>query len=111
MAERKEAGMGERGAVIWKYPLALTDEQELDMPEGASPLTVQFQNGCLAMWASADVEIAFASARREVRSVYIVGTGHPFKFPLRTRYVGTAQEPGQPLVWHVYISETETSDA
>jgi len=35
----------------WKYPLEITDEQNLMMPEGAEILTAQMQGGTLCLWA------------------------------------------------------------
>lgn len=39
---------------IYKYPLDVTDVQEIKLPVGAEILTVQAQNGTLCLWALVD---------------------------------------------------------
>lgn len=40
--------------VIWKFKLAITDIQEIKIPEGAELLSVAKQNGNLCLWAMVD---------------------------------------------------------
>lgn len=83
---------------IWKYPLAIADEiQEIDMPIGAKILTVQIQRGVACMWALVDPE-----AEKTKRAFKIIGTGHPIKVDVTLDYIGTVQQLGGTLVWHVF---------
>ena len=81
---------------IWKFPLALKDEQSVRMPSWTEILTVQFQGAQLCLWALVEVEAPLVS-----RHFMIFGTGHdvPANEPALT-YVGTVQQNG--LVWHVF---------
>lgn len=82
---------------IYKYPLAVLDEQEVSMPGSAVVLCVQIQAGhgpCL--WARVNTEFSL-----EKRTFLIVGTGNPFPESKRPPvYIGTVQQG--PFVWHVF---------
>lgn len=79
---------------IWKFPLDLTDLQELDIPFGYKFLSAQMQNGKLCLWA----EVNPAAMKRKA-TIAIVGTGNPF--PLgQFDFISTVQMG--PLVWHIY---------
>ena len=82
--------------VIFKYTLAVTDVQELEMPEGAQLLTVQVQNGEPQLWALVD-----RYANTVTRRIVIYGTGHEVH-PDPGTYVATFQQAGGALVWHVF---------
>ncbi len=79
---------------IHKYLLAET----IEMPAGASVLTVQMQNDQPYIWAEVDTDRPM-----ETRHFEIVGTGHAIS-SLSIDYVGTVQ--AGPLVWHIYQSVT-----
>ena len=81
---------------IWKYPLKLTDEQVVRMPEGGEILTAQMQGGTLCLWVLVNNE-----APAQGRTIEVRGTGHPA--PNGCRYIATTQM-GQ-LVWHVFERE------
>lgn len=84
---------------IWKFPLKITDAQEIEMPASAVPLSVQMQGGVMTLWAMVSTE-----RQTEMRSVYIVGTGNPITGPLALHpewFVGTVQE--RVFVWHVFV--------
>lgn len=85
---------------IWKYPLAITDEQTIRMPIGANILSVQFQGDALCLWAMVDSTIP-----KEGRHIQIHGTGHDCYDVSSAKYIGTALQPGVPLVWHVFEKE------
>jgi hypothetical protein len=89
---------------IFKYPLEITDEQEVMMPKWCTPLSVQMQNGQLVMWALVDTEQPIVRAY-----VRVYGTGNPLpdEFYANREYnhfVGTFQH-GQ-FVGHVFIAGT-----
>lgn len=86
---------------IYKYPLIVTDEQEISMPLGAEILTVQTQNGIPCLWAKVDT-----SRPVDVRGIQMYGTGHPMESGAGEgevgKYVGTFQLHGGSLVFHVF---------
>ena len=87
---------------IWKYPLNLTDTQEVDMPKGAHILTVQRQGlGAedIVMWAIVNTE-----APRELVMIEAFGTGHPIENGERS-YIGTLQFGLGTLVFHFFKKE------
>jgi hypothetical protein len=84
------------GRTIYKYPLAITDQQTIEMPAGADILTAQFQYGTLCLWATVDTDNQLTP-----RHIRIIGTGNPI--PDHTlAFIGTAQMPTASLVWHVF---------
>lgn len=82
---------------IWKFPIDITDQQSVEMPDGARILTVQVQGGEVCLWAEVD-----STAPKMRRTVYVFGTGHPLSPDLSADYVGTIQIRGGALVFHVY---------
>lgn len=80
---------------ICKFPLVLTDMQEITVPAGAQLLTVQLQDETPCLWALVD---GYAGLT-ETRTIEIHGTGNPILSGLR-QYVATFQQP--PFVWHVF---------
>ena len=72
---------------IWKFPLEVTDDQIVNIPFGATVLTVQEQHGSPCMWALVE-----PTNTPEPRSFHIAGTGHPFDG--EGDYVGTFQLHG-----------------
>ena len=83
--------------VIWKYELAMVDEQFVAMPIGAEVLTVQTQHNRLCVWAQVD-----PTKHPELRRFVILGTGNPYEHRDGMRYIGTVQTHGGSLVWHVF---------
>ncbi len=81
---------------IFKYPIALEDEQLVKMPHNAKILSVQEQKGKICLWAM----IAGGLPSTCERKIFIYGTGHEIKYPERKAYIGTVQQG--PLVWHVF---------
>ena len=86
---------------IWKYPLEIADSQIILMPEGAHLLCVQAQREQLCLWAIVD-----SNAPREKRMFRIHGTGHELPDDIGNYiYIGTVQQEGGHLVWHVFEVE------
>jgi len=83
---------------IWKFPLEITDLQEVLMPKGAEILTVQMQEQTLCIWAKVNPEKEFET---EIRKIRIIGTGHKFNDE-NLKYIGTTQMYGGGLIWHVF---------
>jgi hypothetical protein len=79
---------------IWKFPLAIKDVQQIEIPRAHRFLTVQMQHRpCLWVEVGPDV-----SAKLPVK-VLCVGTGHPFDAS-NAEYIGTVQD--DIFVWHFY---------
>lgn len=57
---------------IWKYPLKVTDTQDVMMPEGADILTAQMQGVTLCLWALVNPD-----APKQRREIEVLGTGNP----------------------------------
>jgi len=83
--------------VIWKFEIKTTDGQQIDMPIGAEILTVQIQRGKPCIWA-----ICNPLSENEKRTFEIYGTGNPYPSKGQRSYIGTYQEAGGGLVWHLF---------
>jgi hypothetical protein len=84
---------------IWKYPLEITDQQSVTMPEGAKILTAQMQGRDLCLWAIVDPD----ARHHEDRHIQIVGTGHlieGLEDAKQFSYIASVQMGA--LVWHVF---------
>lgn len=81
---------------ILKYPLQITDDQTVVMPEGAQILTVAIQHGKVTLWA-----LCPETRKVQPRKIEIFGTGNPIPNGTRT-YIGTVLMDGGQLVWHVF---------
>lgn len=79
---------------IWKFPLAITDEQTIEMPHGASILRVDMQSDQCCLWA-----LVRPSNPKEGRAIQIYGTGRQMP-DLPGVYHGTFMTRG--LVFHVF---------
>lgn len=86
---------------IYKYPLLLTDKQELLLPVGANLLDVQLQGEQLCLWAIVDTD----AQRFHKYIVRIEGTGQgPIPFDHRGAILRrTVQQGG--MVWHVFVMQ------
>jgi hypothetical protein len=82
---------------IYKYPLLILDEQEIEVPQGASFLTVQMQHGQPCLWALVDNERPMSK-----RKVLIRGTGHPCDDIRDYSYLSTFQMKGGELIFHAF---------
>jgi hypothetical protein len=83
---------------IFKYPLML-DDDFVEMPFGARILSVADQNGVLCLWA-----IVCPEAATKQYKILVRGTGHPFTGE-EGRFIGTVQQAGGRLVWHVFTAK------
>lgn len=82
---------------IWKFNLEISDMQTLSMPEGATILDVQIQDGVPCLWAIVDTQAVTVE-----RVIEICGTGSPMHVDMgvRRKHISTFQQP--PFVWHVF---------
>lgn len=81
---------------IWKFPLKVTDVQNVEMPLPAQVLTVQPQGMDICVWAEVDPK-----GEKALVEIAIVGTGHPLPTG-RLRYINTFQLSNGALVFHAY---------
>lgn len=80
--------------VIWKFPVEVTDEFTVLMPEASEVLSVAVQGDEPQMWALVDLTTPMKN-----RTFLVVGTGNPAP-ENAGRFVGTWQ--GGPFVWHLF---------
>jgi hypothetical protein len=84
-------------ATIWKAALAVADQQEIEVPQGAKFIFAREQHDVLAVWFRCDPD-----APRETRKIAIVGTGHTAPDEDRSRYIGSGVLAGGRLIFHVF---------
>ena len=87
--------------IIYKYALAIQDEQLINMPKFAQILDVQVQSGVPCIWAFIDTD-----EERISRKIITYGTGEDvsgdfLRVPSRT-YLATYQLTEEGLVFHVF---------
>ena len=80
---------------VFKYQLAIADEQTLQIPAGAQLLSVAEQRQQLCLWALVDDEVPLAPRR-----IRVAGTGHSIEgAPV---FLGTVLLMGGDFVAHVF---------
>lgn len=79
---------------IWKYELALVNEQKISLPKTSKILSVQVQNNKLCLWAIVD-----SSEFKTDRTIAIIATGNDC-WCSSWNYIGTVQESH--CVWHIF---------
>jgi len=82
---------------IWKFPFETTDMFRVAMPKNSKILDIQVQDGIPCMWALVDTD-----SIKHNRAFFIHGTGHEVSQVDDKKYIGTYQERGGSLVWHVF---------
>jgi hypothetical protein len=83
---------------IWKYPIPVQDSFSVDMPEGATVLSVNVQRGTPCMWVLVDPERVMAPKQFLLR-----GTGHSANFgSCSVRFCGTFLVREDSLVFHLF---------
>ena len=84
---------------IWKFTLAATDRQTVEMPDNAQVLSAQMQGETLCLWA-----LVYPDAPKTKREIEVFGTGHPVP-PATRRFISTVQMHGGALIFHVFERE------
>jgi len=82
---------------IWKFTLAVTDMQVIEMPKGAEILAVDAQDDQPHIWAIVD-----PASPMEPRGVRVIGTGHPLPEE-PGEHIGTFQLSGGRFVGHAFL--------
>jgi len=83
--------------VIYKYPLQVSPQQHIDIPNGARFLSIKTQRGDPVLWALVNPK---ESLRRY--TIYTLPTGLEIE-SIRGNYVDTYLVSNDSLVWHVFI--------
>lgn len=81
---------------ILKYNLDVTDLQSVPMPEGAVILTAQCQFNEIFLWAHVNPSEPVVN-----RTIEIIVTGYEYEGAERA-YIGTVQQHGGQLIWHIF---------
>lgn len=79
---------------ILKFSLEVVYEQSIEMPVGASILSVQPQRNRITMWAKSP------EPNGEIRTFRVFATGD--EVPDELSYVGTVKQFDDQFVWHVF---------
>lgn len=82
---------------IYKYPIVIDDQYDIQLPIGAKVLCIQMQSGVPMMWALVD-----ETRPTEKRRFYVRGTGHEMGPAAHGSYIGTFQIHNGALVFHVF---------
>lgn len=81
---------------IWKYPIQITDVQQIKFPGNTRPLYAGLDpSGIPCIWCQVDDQ-----AVGRIEDVYVVGTGNPIP-SAASLYIGSFVQG--PFVWHVYV--------
>lgn len=78
---------------IWKFQLDISSWQDIDMPEGAEPISAAMQDGVLCVWAKVNPD-----APRVSKVFAIIATGATL--PPNGNFIATVHD--HPYVWHVF---------
>ena len=85
---------------VYKYPAPLASQPfAVELPMTAEVLAFDQQGDELFFWAAVDPD-----DETETRTFRIAGTGHPLPSE-NMRYIGTCQQMGGALVWHLFELE------
>lgn len=82
---------------IHKFAVPVAETLEIEMPKGAEVLTIQVQHGDPCIWARV---VPFAPP--EVRKFRWFSTGEPMPDRASLKYVGTIQQIGGSLIFHLF---------
>jgi hypothetical protein len=80
---------------IHKYTLSGSQNESILMPFDATIIHVNYQLGCLTIWAHVDTW-----QDSEIRTFAVFGTGWEIPENLNCEHIGTVQVDH--LVWHVF---------
>ncbi len=82
---------------IWKFTLAIAEEQTIDGPRTMRPLKLAKQSGDPTLWAEVETEDLYVPHK-----ILMFGTGHELPADLRVEdHIGTVFDGG--FVWHFFM--------
>lgn len=79
---------------IYKYPLEITSEQEVEVLQGHN-LCVQMQGNTPCLWVMGSPDLPKVKLL-----IQIAGTGQSHSHIDSSHYIGTVQQAG--FVWHIF---------
>lgn len=82
--------------VVWKYPVSVDNMFVLQLPVGATPLSVHIQNGEPVLWC-----LVNPVAPVKLRRFRLAGTGHPIE-AVGLSFIGTFLVEHDALVFHLF---------
>jgi hypothetical protein len=83
---------------IYKYRLApLFGKQQISVPLGSTPLTIQLQDGEPTLWCEVETELSLV-----FMELLVCRTGQPLSYS-HGKYLGTWQSDSG-LVYHAYLA-------
>jgi len=82
---------------IFKYPISLSEAQTIELPEGATMLSIKMQRGFPCMWVLLDPE---APKRLRHFTLYPTGSIIPNRVG---KYIDTFMTHEDKLVFHVFM--------
>ncbi len=85
---------------IWKFPIEILDEFELQLPKDAKILTVQTQHNRPCIWALIDPTAEVVSKKFK-----IYGTNHKIPTLEGITYIGTFQVDNGNYVFHLFSGD------
>jgi hypothetical protein len=85
--------------VIYKYLLAMQENQEVELPVNSKILSVQFQDENLYLWALVNKKSG-TSVQKHVIEIYGTGQDINYELGIRRNHLATVQSQG--FVWHVF---------
>ena len=85
---------------IYKYPLEITDFQDIQTIEGAKPLCVKLQNEVPCLWCLVETD-----AKPDILTIRCAGTGHDMKVKRYSdvEYIDTVLMLRDSFVFHFFV--------
>lgn len=83
---------------IWKFPVEIKDEQEIEMPEGVRILSAGIQNNCICIWAI----VSDLQKKRKENHCY-----NRDRNPLLVRFLGLYRKRSTRIFCMAYLFETK----
>ena len=91
---------------IYKYPLGMFNEQELEIKGLVEILSVAVQRDKLVLYSLVDTE----DFKKTQIDVVIRGTGHNYELNTGWNFLGTHLTQNGMLVWHIWWNYTNNSN-
>jgi len=84
---------------VFKYPVPMVDEFDMDLPSGAKILKVECQRNEPFMWCLVNPEKRVF----EKRKFRLAGTGHEInQYYNKINHISTFQMADGALIWHIF---------
>ena len=84
---------------VFKYPLKITEQQFIELPQDAEPLKIMVQRGIPCLWVR-----LLEGSDTIPWEIFTVGTGHPAPSEKAALYLDSYMIEGDSLVFHVFTT-------